>query len=80
MYKPELSAGKAGLIGGIMGFGMTTAGSPVIPTIVGATAAGIGMAVANRKDKKQYEAKTRQAHEALSKQQFKTQADWAKDL
>jgi hypothetical protein len=72
-YKPEVSAGKAAAIGAAMGAGIGAAGNPTIPALIGGVAAGIGQAVANRKE-------ARQAHSALSKTQFKTQANYAKDL
>ena len=52
---------------------VTGGGSPLIPMAVGAVAAGVGQAVANRKAAKR-------AHSALNKTQFKTQANYSKDL
>ena len=52
---------------------VTGAGSPLIPMAVGAVAAGAAQAVANRKE-------ARRAHSALNQAQFKTQANYAKDL
>lgn len=72
MKKPDLSAGKAALLGAGVGAMVTGSGSPLIPMAVGAAAAGIGQAVANRKAAK--------ANRNLSPVQFKTQADYAKDL
>jgi hypothetical protein len=73
MKKPEVSAGKAAAIGAAMGAMVTGSGSPLVPMIVGGVAAGVGQAVANRKS-------ARQGHSALSKTQFKTQANYSKDL
>jgi CHASE2 domain-containing sensor protein len=73
MKKPDLSAGGAALLGAGVGAMVTGAGSPLIPMAVGAVAAGVGQAVANRRA-------ARKAHSALNKTQFKTQADYAKDL
>lgn len=72
-YKPEVSAGKAAIIGAALGVGVTATGNPTIPAIVGGVAAGVGQAVANRRE-------ARQAHSALSKTQFKTQANWSDGL
>ena len=52
---------------------VTGGGSPLIPMAVGAVAAGVGQAVANRRAAKK-------ANRNLSPVQFKTQADYAKDL
>jgi hypothetical protein len=71
-FKPEVSAGKAALIGAAFGVGITATGNPTIPAIVGGVAAGVGQAVANRK--------AANANRNLSPVQFKTQADYSKDL
>jgi CHASE2 domain-containing sensor protein len=73
MKKPDLSAGKAAILGAGVGAMVTGAGSPLIPMAVGAVAAGAAQAVANRKE-------ARRAHSALNQAQFKTQANYAKDL
>ena len=73
MNKPELSAGKAAILGAGVGAMVTGAGSPLIPMAVGAIAAGAAQAVANRRAAKK-------ANRNLSPVQFKTQADYAKDL
>jgi CHASE2 domain-containing sensor protein len=72
-FKPEVSAGKAALLGAAVGAMVTGSGSPLIPMAVGGVAAGIGMAVANRNEAKR-------AHSALSKEQFKKQINYHKDL
>ena len=69
-FKPEVSAGKAGALGALLGLGAT--GSLGISTALG-VAAGVGQAVANRKE-------ARKAHSALNANQFKSQANYAKDL
>ena len=73
MKKPDLSAGKAAILGAGVGAMVTGSGSPLIPMAVGAVAAGVGQAVANRRAAKK-------ANRNLSPVQFKTQADYAKDL
>jgi hypothetical protein len=73
MKKPEFSAGKAAILGAGVGAMVTGTGSPLVPMIVGGVAAGVGQAVANRKEAKK-------AHSALNKTQFKTQANYSKDL
>jgi hypothetical protein len=72
-YKPEVSAGKAAAIGAALGAGVGAAGNPIIPALIGGVAAGVGQAVANRKE-------ARQGHSALNKTQFKTQAKWSDGL
>ena len=59
---------------------VTGAGSPLIPMAVGAVAAGVGQAVANRRAAKKESANASGAHRALNKTQFKTQANYANDL
>jgi CHASE2 domain-containing sensor protein len=73
MKKPDLSAGGAAILGAGVGAMVTGAGSPLIPMAVGAAAAGIGQAVANRRAAKK-------ANRNLSPVQFKTQANYSKDL
>jgi CHASE2 domain-containing sensor protein len=73
MKKPDLSTGGAAILGAGVGAMVTGGGSPLIPMAVGAVAAGVGQAVANRKAAKR-------AHSALSTTQFKTQANYSKDL
>ena len=73
MKKSTVSAGKAALLGAGLGAMVTGSGSPLVPMIVGGVAAGVGQAVANRRE-------ARQGHSALNKEQFKTQANYAKDL
>lgn len=73
MKKPDLSAGGAAILGAAVGAMVTGAGSPLIPMAVGAAAAGVGQAVANRRAAKK-------ANRNLSPVQFKTQADYSKDL
>lgn len=72
-FKPEVSAGKAALIGAALGVGVTATGNPTIPALIGGVAAGVGQAVANRKE-------ARKGHAALNAHQFKTQANYSKDL
>ena len=67
------NVGASAAIGAGIGAMVTGAGSPLVPMIVGGVAAGVGQAVANRKSAKQ-------AHSALNKTQFKTQANYSKDL
>jgi hypothetical protein len=73
MKKPDLSTGGAAILGAGVGAMVTGGGSPLIPMAVGAVAAGVGQAVANRRAAKK-------ANRNLSPVQFKTQADYAKDL
>jgi uncharacterized protein (DUF2062 family) len=73
MKKPDLSAGGAAILGAGVGAMVTGAGNPLIPMAVGAVAAGVGQAVANRKA-------ARKAHSALNANQFKKQANYSKDL
>jgi CHASE2 domain-containing sensor protein len=72
MKKPDLSAGKAAILGAGVGAMVTGSGSPLIPMAVGAAAAGIGQAVANRKN--------RNLGRQFNKVPFKTEADYSKDL
>jgi hypothetical protein len=67
------SVGTSAALGAGIGAMVTGAGSPLVPMIVGGVAAGVGQAVANRKE-------ARRAHSALNQAQFKTQANYAKDL
>jgi hypothetical protein len=73
MKKSTVSTAKAAAIGAGMGAMVTGGGSPLVPMIVGGVAAGVGQAVANRKE-------ARQGHSALNKEQFKTQAKWSDGL
>jgi hypothetical protein len=73
MKKSTVSTAKAAAIGAGIGAMVTGGGSPLVPMIVGGVAAGVGQAVANRKE-------ARQGHSALNKAQFKTQANYSKDL
>jgi len=70
--KPELSAGKAAILGAGVGAMVTGAGSPLIPMAVGAVAAGAAQAVANRRN--------RNLGRQFNKVPFKTEANYAKDL
>jgi CHASE2 domain-containing sensor protein len=72
MKKPDLSAGGAAILGAGVGAMVTGAGSPLIPMAVGAVAAGVGQAVANRRN--------RNLGRQFNKVPFKTEADYAKDL
>lgn len=67
------NVGTSAALGAGAGAMVTGAGSPLIPMIVGGVAAGVGQAVANRKE-------ARKAHSALNKNQFKKQANYSKDL
>ena len=80
MKKPEFSAGKAAILGAGVGAMVTGTGSPLVPMTVGAVAAGVGQAVANRRAAKKESANASGAHRALNKTQFKTQANYANDL